>query len=65
MYRYSYDPNVLYVEEGELPQVIVDDVNFVDILELNPVYPLRQSNSMGIDLFLEALEIAHNFSVHS
>lgn len=60
MVWYGYDPDVSYVEENELSQVVVNDVNFDEIDELNLVNPLRQSNLMGIDWFIEALEIARN-----
>jgi len=63
---YGYDPNVAYHRTYDEPgQVVVDDVlgNFVNLqvyLQEQNVDPLRNSQNLGVDIFVEALNICTN-----
>ena len=63
---YGYDPNVAYHRANdERNQVVVDDVlgNFVNLqiyLQEQNIDPLSHSQDLGVDIFVEALDICRN-----
>jgi len=57
---YGYDADAPAPENNDLPQVEVDDIDDIPdalTLQLREIDPLQPSNSLGIDIFITALNL--------
>ena len=56
---YGFDPGAPAHDLAELSQVLVDDINIEPIAGVDDVDPLRQSDSMGIDIYCDLLNLVN------
>ena len=60
MVWYGFDPDAPVVQElDELSQVLVDDIDINPIPRVDNIDPLRQSDSMGIDIYCNVLSLVN------
>ena len=60
MIWYGFDPDAPVVQElDELSQVLVDDIDINPIPRVDNIDTLRQSDSMGIDIYCNVLSLVN------